>query len=345
MNLSTVNDVVNNAENNVSNNVLNNVSSKPVSDAVSPLSKWLGIVLIGALGGLAACGGGGSDSQIIIPNTEENVSRKPAQAATVFGGYGYSYQVGGNAMSEPLIATVNSVGEITLKAESKDYPELNYDFKVPSGFSGTPFIGGRMLSFSMGNLNKEMKVLAPSATTFVQNVFWRNLDNIAKGGFAQVGYLTDTTKLAWPVAGTAIYQGKAFQYLTEIHASSKNKQVKTFLFSSDITAVVDYAAKTLKIEVAPDGERVDGVENKAGLSPAQFVSSIGYQDFTYASRGALQPTLHNGLNLTKLSGDSINFFGENAEELGGFLRFDCATCKDNAKMKTQLAISFALRKQ
>ena len=141
-----------------------------------------------------------------------------------------------------------------------------------------------------------------------------------------------------------MYKGKAFQYFTELNLADANKS-GLFLFSSDVTATVDYAAKTLKIEMGPNTQRVGKNPDFAGFIPEDFTSTLNYSAISYSSRGVVDSTVKTGYGLNQLSVNSINFFGPQAQELGGFLQYDCNACGKPTGYKFQQYISFALVKQ
>ncbi|WP_150118653.1 transferrin-binding protein-like solute binding protein [Collimonas fungivorans] len=318
---------------------------------VSQLTNMAGLLLLGTL---SACGGGGDNGNSTGSAGGSTTSPvvAPTAAALPFSRMGLDYQFSSlqyqstaSRNGRDLGATIDASANITFSHQtsgSQDFP-LNYNFTFPSAFPGGSVAASNVFSTSNGAANKDVKILVPNATKTVQNVFWRNISDPNAGGFALPGYQTDLTTLTWPTSGTAIYAGKAFQYVIE--NSTVGTAINRFaLYSSDVTATVDYAAQTIAIAVAANPVLIDSVNSPSTRDPATFASAITFSGINYS-------TLNTGYSIPKhssgmgFSGDGyatvFRFFGANAEEFGGIFEYHSLP---NTFPTTQY-ISMALRKQ
>lgn len=315
----------------------------------SIFSTLAGVALAGVL---SACGGGGSEQNLVDPPAD-NPNNNPPVTTTSFSRLGLDVQLFGNTPSDStghlLKATVDSDANITFSNSDPlpDQPVFNYNFTFPSGLPGGS-VSGNLFQISNGNANKEIYILTPGATKNVQNVFWRNKDTPTLFGIGLAGYRFLIKPEAWPTSGTATYAGKAFQYIIDSNAQDPAKTTYA-LYTSEITALVDYSGKAIAIDVTPNPTLINTIGDPAVVNadPNQFsanyklATSIFSPDSTFSLPLSSPPS---GLKLPFVN-NALAFFGNNAEELGGFVRYSGDVTTPEGVMTRDQFISFALVKQ
>jgi hypothetical protein len=304
--------------------------------AVSRLTKVAGLLLAVTL---SACGGGGTSNS--PANDQSAAIDKPPTPATSplsFSAMGYGYKV---EKGEPFKtytgfnAALDASSNIALTVLDSSNAN-SYSFTFPSGLPGGSVVASHIFSSSNGAANKDVKLLTPSATTTVQNFFWRNTNDPAIGGLAQAGYWSNPENLIWPAFGTATYAGKAFQYLIEADTSSYS------LYSSDVTVSVDYAAKAVAIALAENPVLVDSVGTPKAIDLSKLTTKATLTDISYRTQTKSNASFYSGLGFMA-SATNIRFYGANAEEFGATLQL-WGTLPGTTQHANQF-ISFALRKQ
>ena len=295
---------------------------------------------------LAACGGGSGGS------SGDHGQVTPG-SATQFTRMGMDVDPSGNRVSGDLGATVDTSANITFSTAGAENQAYAYNFTFPSGLPGGFISGlGRFVT-SIGSANKNILILAPSLTSYVQNVLWLNNDNEDVYGFANAGYLLDPRKYRWPTSGTASYTGEAIQYVVDHYQSGQ--QGGYAVFTSTVRATLNYANRWLDIDVQPgvlgEGD-IWGNSSMADVSPALVSARLLLNDLNFKGRYLaydIAPGLVNGWGLGLDTVASVNFFGPNAEEMAGIVEYSSLATgsahSDPNQPVTYQTISFALVKQ
>jgi hypothetical protein len=312
-------------------------------NVVSQLTNIAGLLLLGAL---SACGGGSdngnkssSASQTTTPATTPVVNTLAFKRMGDDYGTGevYGYDLGG---------TIDASANITFTHTSTSVNDTTapFNFTFPSGLPGGSVTATNVFSISNTAANKNIQILAPNATKFVQNVYWHNIDNDDTGGFDLPGYQVDATAMTWPSAGTAIYSGKAFQFILEgVSTPGVAPRKARTLYSSDVVATVDYAAQKVTVAIAGNPVLIESSGTPTATDPSKFASTFTFTGVNYLAlaKNYSGPALTSGFGLQG-GGDLIQFFGPNAEEFGGV--FALGGYLSTSTTATQF-ISMALRKQ
>jgi len=299
--------------------------------------KFAGIVLAGAL---AACGGGSGDGNTATqPDQHEAIPVTNGQ--TTFTSLGLDNLITSSSNGD-MGAAVDSSMRITFSNAGNDVP-YHYDFTFNSGLPGGVLSNGTiscgLCTFNDTTADKNINILAPAATQYVQNVFWKNIDNPEIFGFGEAGYLLNPSTITWPGNGTATYTGKAFQYFPN-NTSIPNTLSGYALYTSSVTATVDYSAKTIVITVAPDAKLQDLTSNST-------MNGVALDQLGFAQTVTDLELSGDVINFDH-TGDSIKalgFFGPNAENLAGVITdYNFLTPEIEAGNLPRY-ISFALNKQ
>ena len=298
---------------------------------------------------LSACGGGGgSDSGNTSSSNSGSQTTAPATTPVVntlaFKRMGDDFG-SGEVNGYDLGGTIDAYANITFTHTSTSVNDTTapFNFTFPSGLPGGSVTATNVFSISNTAANKNIQILAPNATKFVQNVHWHNIDNAHTGGFDLPGYQVDASATAWPASGTAIYSGKAFQSILEGTSSPGVSQEARALYSSDVVATVDYAAQKVTITIAGNPVLIESTGTPTATDPSKFASTFTFTGVTYSAlaKNYSGPELTSGFGLHG-GGDLIQFFGPNAEEFGGV--FNLGGSLSTFTIASQF-ISVALRKQ
>lgn len=315
------------------------------------VSALAGLIMAGML---SACGGGGSEGSSGGPSGGGNKPVDPPVSSTTFERIGLDAQLSSktpfNTSSGVFSATIDSSANITFTPGPavEGEPTFNYNFTVPSGLAGGSVSGG-LFHIIKGAAAKDIRLLTPSTTKAVQNIFWFDTNDNSLFGFGLAGYLNKLKSQTWPTSGTAQYIGKAFQYITD--SNPDNPGATTYaLFTSDVTATVDYSAKTIAIAVAGHPNLINTIGDPAVISadPNLFAADYQLTTLDLSGESAVQvlsgtmPT--SGLGLTATD-NALGFFGNNAEELGGVIHYNGAVEVPLGTIIRDQFISFALIKK
>ena len=334
------------------------MSNQP--NTVFRLKNIVAPMLFGALlGTLSGCGGGGdggsntaSSGASTQPATTPAVTPAvvPAVNTLPFKRMGMDFTTKGVTTGMDLGATIDASANITFAHQSvgskgngpstDNGPSVNFTFA--SGLPGGSVVASHVFSISNGAANKSIRIAAPNATKMVQNVAWRNLDDPTVVGFDLAGYPTDLTAVTWPATGTATYVGTAFQYTMETSNTPGVTTSGRALYTSDVIAIVDYAAQKITISVSGNPVLIESSGTPSVVNPSKFASTLTYTGVSYyaLSHTFDSDALTSGLGLGGGS-NLLRFFGPNAEELGAIFQFGGYL---NSNMASQF-ISLALRKQ
>jgi len=310
----------------------------------STLLTLAGLALAGVL---SACGGGsagndpkGDNNTPVTPPTSNTYFERIVVDTKVFIGTSYG-QWGGVGVK------IDSNANITFAHHDSSSLLDNYNFTFPSGLAGG-LASGNLFTFKDGAADKEVIILAPTATKTVQNVFWHNISNPSSFGFGLAGYMAHVGEERLPKNGTIKFSGKAFQYIVDFNQRIPDQTTYT-LYVSDVTAIADYSTSTFTISVAPNPTLINTIGDPAviNVDPAQFASSYTLTDLE--GSGFNRNTIWNnmpqsGLGLTADAG-MLSHFGSNAEELAGFVKYSGDVTTPAGKMTRNQYISFALTKQ
>ncbi|MCD6027637.1 MAG: hypothetical protein K0R08_2156 [Solimicrobium sp.] len=319
------------------------------------LSKLVGLILVGMLSACGGSGGGEAGQNSLNPVNDPIVTPPiiPPGATTPFDRLGLDVQLFSNTPSNTtgfqLGATFDSSANITFTNAEQipGNPTFNYNFTFPSGLAGGS-LQGNLFTISKGAVHKEINILTPSITRNVQNVFWRDSADPSLFGFGLPGYVQKLSAQNWPANGTAKYVGKAFQYI--IDSTLKTSAVATYaLFTSEVTATVDYSAKKIDVVVAPNPQFINSVGN---VAPAVDLGQIA-ANYTLTNLDLSGNNFSQSISETQpLSGlglavreNALGFFGKNAEELGGVIHYSGSITAPSLFTTRDQFISFALVKQ
>lgn len=316
----------------------------------STLLTLAGLALFGTL---SACGGGGASSP--APTTPAANPVVPPVTTTQFDRFGLDVQLFSNtpfnSTGGQLGATLGSGGNITIKnldQQLPSHPAFNYNFTFSSGIFGGP-LKGNLLTFVQGGIDKEINLLSSGATKNVQNVFWRGKKDPTLFGFGAVGNALKLNTKNWPVNGNGTFKGKAFHYIVDSNVAAPSSTTYA-LYTSDVTALVDYSAKTISIAVAPNPTWINSIGEPAVTKANQNQLSANYTltNLNLSGETAIQhisaTQLQSGLGLP-VKDDALTFFGNNADELGGFVRYSGDVTTSTGVMTRDQFISFSLVKQ
>ncbi|MFJ2987761.1 hypothetical protein ACIPF8_07830 [Collimonas sp. NPDC087041] len=316
---------------------------------VSQLTKVASLLILGAL---SACGGGGDNGSsttstgtaapVVAPVTAPAVT--PVVNTLPFKRMGFDFSTTGITQGTDLGATIDASANMTFAHQSAGSQDTgpNINFTLPSGLPGGSVVASNLFSINNVAADKNIRILSPNATKFVQNVAWRNSDDPTVVGFDLAGYVTDLTAVTWPAAGTATYTGTAFQYTIESTNPPGPVINARALYSSNVVATVDYAAQKITIVVAGNPVLIESSGTPSVVDPSKFASTLTYTNVNYAAllSGFDSGPLTSGLGLGGGS-NMLRFFGPNAEEFGAVLQFGGYL---NSNLATQF-IALALHKQ
>ncbi|MET3107692.1 hypothetical protein AAKU67_002133 [Oxalobacteraceae bacterium GrIS 2.11] len=294
---------------------------------------WKCMLGIITLTSLVSCGGGsnsGSGSADTPANHDEIIP-----VSNGFTRMGLDVDPSGLRVAGDLGATIDSSANITFQTAFNENPQFPYSFTFASGLPGGALAGSistNLLSYTLGAANKNVKILAPSQTKYVQNVFWTNADNPSVHGFGAAGYRLNPGTLTWPVSGTATYTGKAFQYVVDTYSGSTGSGVSPqdnygfALYTSSVTATVNYATRTMVMNVAPDAvlQNISDNSSMQGVPGNLLAATINLNEIGFSG-----PYLEYGFTPYQISGlglgldyvDTLNFFGADAQELAGIVEY------------------------
>lgn len=311
-------------------------------NSVFQFTSIAGLMLLGAL---SACGGGGDSGNSSANNgAVTKPVATPVTNSLAFKRMGDDYG-SGEVYGYDLGGTIDASANITFTHTSTNINDTTapFNFTFPSGLPGGSVTASHVFSISNTAANKNIQILAPNATEFVQNVYWHNIDNVNTGGFDLPGYQVDATATAWPSSGTATYAGKAFQQIRESSNIPGVVLEARALYSSDVVATVDYAAQKITVMIAGNPVLIDSSGTPTATDPSKFASTFTFTGVTYSTlaNDFNGPQLASGFGLHG-GGDLIQFFGANAEEFGGV--FNLGGYLSNSTRGWQF-ISMALRKQ
>lgn len=306
------------------------------------LSALTGLVLVGTL---SACGGGSGDS------FKQDFSQKPVTPVvkTQFGRIGMDVKLfGGTQVGILPKASVDTSANITFQSGDAFSAFGSYNFTFPSGLPGGS-IGGNFFTTDIRASNIALGILTPSKTKNVQNVLWRNNKDLTLFGISLAGYMAKPGETLIPTTGKAIFSGKAFQYFVDSNATTPASTTYA-LYTSNVTASVDYAAGTIEIAVAPNPEWIGNVGNADVLNAdtTKFATNYTMSGLKFAEESYFQSdakTLpQSNFGLAQLT-NGLSFFGNNAEELGGFIHYQGDVSLPAGTVSRDQYISFALVKQ
>jgi len=291
------------------------------------------VLAVLALTGLVSCGGGGSNSGNNSGSGSTDTSTNHDEIIPVSTGFtrlGLDVDPSGLRVAGDLGATIDSSANITFQTAFNENPQFPYHFTFASGLPGGVLGGSistNLLSYTLGAANKNVKILTPTQTKYVQNVFWTNADNPSVYGFGAAGYLLNPGTLTWPVSGTATYTGKAFQYVVDTYSGSTGTGVSpqdNYGFALYTSSVI--ATRTMVINVAPDAVIQNISDNSSMQSvPGNLLATtinlneIGFSG-SYLEYG-FTPYQTSGLGLGLAYVDTLNFFGADAQELAGIVEY------------------------
>jgi len=319
----------------------------------STLLTLAGLALVGAL---SACGGGSGSNQ--TPGTPIVDPVVPPVVTTQFDRFGLDVQLFSNtpinSTGIQLGASIDSSANITIKnldQQLPDHPAFNYNFSFPSALPGGSSVSGNLFTIAKTSIDKEINILTPSTTKNVQNVFWRGKNDPTLFGFGAVGYALKLNSKNWPTNGNATFKGKGFQYIVDSNGAAPSNTTYA-LYKSDVTASVDYSAKTISIAVAPNPVLVNTIGDSAVIKADQnqldLTANYTLANLNLSGETAIQristTQLNSGLGLP-VKEDSLTFFGNNAQELGGFVRYSGNVTLSSGVVTRDQFISFALVKQ
>jgi len=321
---------------------------------IRPHSTLLTLAGLALVGTLSACGGGSSQASAKspVPFIDPVI---PPVTTTQFDRIGLDVQLFSNtafnSTGGQLGATLGSGGNITIKnldQQLPDHPVLNYNFTFSSGSFGGP-LKGNLVTFVQGGIDKEINLLSSGTTKNVQNVFWRGQNDPTLFGFGAVGYAHKLNAKNWPISGTGTFKGKAFQYIVDSNVASPSDTTYA-LYTSDVTASVDYLVKTISIAIAPNPTFLNSSGDPAvtTLDQSQLAANYVLTDLNLSGDTAIQrisdTQSKSGLGLF-VKEDALTFFGNNAEELGGFVRYSGDVNTPKGVMTRDQFVSFSLVKQ
>ncbi|AIY40131.1 hypothetical protein LT85_0973 [Collimonas arenae] len=317
------------------------------------VSQFATIASLLCLAALTACGGGDSGNSTAstgsstTPATTTPPATTPSVNALAFNRMGTDFYTGGATSGIDLGATIDASANITFTHQPIDSLDHSpaFNFTFPSGLAGGSVTASHIFSTNDVAANKNIRILNPNATKTIQNVYWRNIDDASTAGFDLAGYQSDLTTLTWPSSGTATYVGQAFQYISEVSNIPGNTQTARALYSSDVTATVDYAAQKVTFAIAPNPVLIDSSGTPSATDPSKFASTFTYTGITYTAlnNGIVYPHLTTGFGLVNGPVPTFfRFFGTSAEELGAYFQFSGPL--PNSIEATQI-LSMALRKQ
>lgn len=311
-------------------------------DSTTAPGKFAALVLFGIL---SACGGGNSGTG----GSNDHESVRPVN--TLFTRVGLDVGPDGLQISGDLGASIDSGANVTFKNPDIENQTFPYNFTFASGLPGGSISNANagLVTVAQPWANKTINILAPGVTRNVQNVFWFNSNNPAVYGFGAAGYLLEPGKTVWPTSGIAQYRGQAFQYVVDSdHVAPAYDGYA--LLTSEASAVVDYAAKTLVITIGSGATQQWITQNSSvyGLNGRLPATSLNLQELEFTEQYLfyqLAPYQKSGLGLGLSYVDTVNFFGAHAEELAGVVDYSDAALGTSGYTTTYQTISFALVRQ
>jgi hypothetical protein len=280
------------------------------------------------LGSLAACGGGGSNSgsgsgggtgggtdhEIVPPSITE------------FTRMGMDVDPNGRITSGDLGATIDTSANITFKTPTGADQSFPYDFTFASGFPGGYLKTSGLSTTTLGAANKVVRILGPSVTDQVQNVFWSNADNPSVYGFGEAGYRLIPNAITWPASGTVTYSGRAFQYIVDRYAGTGAGSYGYALYTLNASATIDYATKTMVINMDPVCcSLIDSANSSVSdVATSQLGATLNLVNLNFASNyfeSLPAANQSSGLGLGSAYVESLDFFSADAHVLAGVVSY------------------------
>lgn len=315
------------------------------------LAKLAGLILISAA--LTACGGGGNSSSSGEVKRDDHAKPIPVINKTEFIRQGIDVQLR-SSISGMLDAEIDGLGRVTFNSPENDqHLKTPYKFTFKTGLPGGEFANGNImasiLTMTDKEENKQVSLLYPHLTKQVQNVFWVDTQNPSIYGLSTVGFALKPKSVTWPASGTAVYKGHAFQYIQDWIGTDPEVDANA-LVTSDVTATVDFSAKTITFVIAPEATVRHITPNSSvnDLPLNRFGATFGIKDLEFAGDQLHYVKYEFGLSDNGESSlvTSLNFFGENAEEMGGLAWLSkTQSSSEPSMLSIHKHISFALKKQ